>query len=82
MKSFGETIDSIVDRYNSVVEAINAPGDYKFLDGTCAPKTRLHLIFRSVIIVSVCRPAELKTDAAPVDLKRNMAKKKKDTKVR
>lgn len=30
---FGETIDSITERYNFVVETINAPGDYKFLDG-------------------------------------------------
>lgn len=28
-----ETVDSITERYNSVVEAINAPNDYKFLDG-------------------------------------------------
>lgn len=34
MKLFSETIDSITERYNSVVETIDAPSDYKFLDGT------------------------------------------------
>lgn len=33
VKFFDETIDSIIDRYNCVVETINAPSDYKFLDG-------------------------------------------------
>lgn len=30
---FGETIDSITERYNLIVEAVNAHSDYKFLDG-------------------------------------------------
>jgi len=34
VKLFSETIDSIIERYNSVVETINAPSDFKFLDGT------------------------------------------------
>lgn len=33
VKLFSETIESIIERYNSVVETINAPNDYKFLDG-------------------------------------------------
>ncbi|KAL4096568.1 hypothetical protein QTP88_021494 [Uroleucon formosanum] len=52
---FSETLDSIAERYNSVVEAINAPNDYKFLE-------------------------ELKTNTIPLELKKNMTKKKRDTK--
>ncbi|XP_029342453.1 uncharacterized protein LOC107883658 [Acyrthosiphon pisum] len=54
---FSETIDFITERYNSVVETINAPNDYKFLD-------------------------EFKTNTIPLELKKNMTKKKRDTKVR
>ncbi|XP_027846826.1 uncharacterized protein LOC114126963 [Aphis gossypii] len=52
---FSETIDSIIERYNSVVETINAPNDYKFLD-------------------------ELKTNTIPLELKKHITKKKRDTK--
>eukprot|EP00102_Acyrthosiphon_pisum_P022408 XP_016659618.1 PREDICTED: uncharacterized protein LOC107883658 [Acyrthosiphon pisum] len=52
---FSETIDFITERYNSVVETINAPNDYKFLD-------------------------EFKTNTIPLELKKNMTKKKRDTK--
>ncbi|XP_022179782.1 uncharacterized protein LOC111040257 [Myzus persicae] len=55
VKLFSETIDSIAERYNSVVETINAPNDYKFLD-------------------------EFKTNTIPLELKKNMTKKKRDTK--
>ncbi|CAI6342810.1 unnamed protein product [Macrosiphum euphorbiae] len=54
---FSETIDSVTERYNSVVETINAPNDFKFLD-------------------------EFKTNTIPLELKKNMTKKKRDTKVR
>ncbi|XP_026806993.1 uncharacterized protein LOC113549738 isoform X2 [Rhopalosiphum maidis] len=55
VKLFSETIDSITERYNSVVETINAPNDYKFLE-------------------------ELKTNTIPLELKKKITKKKRDTK--
>lgn len=33
VKLFSDTLGSITGRYNLVVETINAPSDYKFLDG-------------------------------------------------
>lgn len=33
VKLFSDTLDSITERYNLIVETINAPSDYKFLDG-------------------------------------------------
>lgn len=33
VKLFAETLDSITERYNLIVETINAHSDYKFLDG-------------------------------------------------
>ncbi|KAF0767880.1 DRBM domain-containing protein [Aphis craccivora] len=57
VKLFSETIDSIIERYNSVVETINAPNDYKFLD-------------------------ELKTNTIPLELKKHITKKKRDTKIK
>jgi len=35
VKMFTETVESITERYNLVIEKINAPSDYKFLDGKC-----------------------------------------------
>ncbi|VVC38277.1 Double-stranded RNA-binding domain [Cinara cedri] len=58
VKLFDETIGSIINRYNFVVETINAPSEYKFFD-------------------------EFKTNTEiPMELKKNMVKKKKDTKQR
>lgn len=93
---FGETIDSIVDRYNSVVEMINAPSDYKFLDGTDIFK-RIFFSFLLFIFFFVnfhpyrfffpyaylrlfILRVEFKT-TAPLELKKNTVKKKKDTRV-
>jgi len=47
---FSETIDSITERYNSVVETINAPNDYKFLDGIEISK-RLVIYFFFIFII-------------------------------
>lgn len=79
VKLFSETIDSITLRYNSVVETINAPNDYKFLDGIEILK-RLVIYFSLPFITFTL--SEFKTNTIPLELKKNMTKKKRDTKVR
>lgn len=78
VKLFSETIDSIIERYNSVIETINVPNDYKFLDGIQILK---RLVIFSLLFLTFML-SELKTNTIPLELKKHITKKKRDTKVR
>lgn len=76
---FSETIDSIIERYSSVIETINAPSDYKFLDGIEILKRLVFFFSISFITFTL---SEFKTSTIPLELKKNTTKKKRDAKVR
>lgn len=55
VKLFGETVDSITERYNLIVETINAPSDYKFLDGIEILKRLIFFLIFIIYTISVFR---------------------------
>jgi hypothetical protein len=81
VKLFSDTIDSITERYNLIVDTINAPSDYKFLYGVPI-RILKYLIFLFLLLLFVpFLSTGMKTNTIHLELKKNITKKKKDTKV-
>lgn len=48
VKLFNETINSIIETYNFIVDAIKAPSDYKFLDGRYMSNNNIRILKRLI----------------------------------